>query len=130
MNIWIASLAFLGILWYTKTKASTAFLEQFMENLLTGAQHDLKNRYMQIDYSDTAQSANSEISKCKNCTLEELAILRKISNNPSITQTALAEAIGKSERTVKSRTVELQTKGFLRRKNGKRNGLWEILVEI
>ncbi len=110
--------------------STAVFLEQFMENLLTGAQHDLKNRYMHIDYSDADQSANTEISKCKNCTLEELAILREISNNPSITQKALAEAIGKSERTVKSRTVELQEKGLLRRRNGKRNGLWEILVKI
>ncbi len=110
--------------------STTVFLEQFMENLLTGTQHDLKNRYMHIDYSETAQSANSEISKCKNCTLEELAILREISNNPSITQKALAEAIGKSERTVKSRTVDLQDRGLLRRKNGKRNGRWEVLVEI
>lgn len=110
--------------------STTVFLEQFMENLLTGTQHDLKNRYMHIDYSETAQSANSGISKCKNCTLEELAILREISNNPSITQKALAEAIGKSERTVKSRTVDLQDRGLLRRKNGKRNGRWEVLVEI
>ncbi len=110
--------------------ATTVFLERFMENLLTGAQNNLKNRYMHIDYSEAAQSAKSEISKCKNCTLEELAILRVISKNPSITQKALAEAIGKSERTVKSRTVDLQEKGYLHRKNGKRNGLWEVLVEI
>ena len=110
--------------------STTIFLEQFMENLLTGAQHKLKNRYMHIDYSETAQSANPEISKCRNCTLEELALLREISNNPHITQKALAEAIGKSERTVKSRTVELQDKGLLRRKNGKRNGQWEVLVDV
>lgn len=110
--------------------STTMFLEQFMENLLTGAHHDLKNRYMHIDYSETSQSANSNISKCKNCTLEELAILREISNNPSITQKLLAEAIGKSERTVKSRTVDLQNRGLLRRKNGKRNGQWEVLVEV
>lgn len=110
--------------------ATTVYLGQFIENLLTGANHDLKNRYMHIDYTEKSQSATSEVSKCKNCTLEELAILRDISNNPSITQKALADAIGKSERTVKSRTVELQEKGLLRRKNGKRNGQWEVLVEI
>lgn len=110
--------------------ATTVYLGQFIENLLTGANHDLKNRYMHIDYTEKSQSAISEVSKCKNCTLEELAILKEISNNPSITQKALADAIGKSERTVKSRTVELQEKGLLRRKNGKRNGQWEVLVEI
>ena len=66
----------------------------------------------------------------QNCTLEELAILREISRNPSITQKELAAAIGKSERTVKTRTVELQNNGFLHRKSGKRNGQWEVLVEI
>lgn len=110
--------------------ATTVFLDQFIENLLIGASHDLKNRYMHIDYTEKSQSAISEVSKCKNCTLEELVILKEISNNPSITQKVLADAIGKSERTVKSRTVELQEKGLLRRKNGKRNGQWEVLVEI
>lgn len=110
--------------------ATTVFLEQFIENLLTDANHDLKNRYMHVDYTKNSQSANSEIPKCKNCTLEELAILKEIANNPSITQKSLAEAIGKSERTVKSRTIELQEKGLIRRKNGKRNGQWEVLVEI
>lgn len=110
--------------------ATTVFLEQFIENLLTGADHDLKNKYMHIDHTEKSQSAISEVSKCKNCTLEKLAILKEISNNHSITQKALADAIGRSERTVKSRTVELQEKGLLRRKNGKRNGQWEVLVEI
>ena len=105
-----------------------------MENLLTGAQHELKNRYMHIDYSEVpqsvTQSAKSNISKCQNCTLEELAILQAIAQNPSITQKELAATTGTSERTIKRRTVDLQAKGLLRRKNGKRNGLWEILVEI
>lgn len=101
-----------------------------MENLLTGAQHDLKNRYMHVDYSDAAQSAKADVSKCQNCTLEELAILQAIAQNPAITQRELAATTGTSERTIKRRTVDLQEKGLLRRKNGKRNGLWEILVEI
>ena len=110
------------------------FLERFMENLLTGAQHELKNRYMHIDYPETpqsaTQSANSEVSKCQNCTLEEFAILRAIAQKPAITQKELAIATGDSERTIKRRTVELQDRGLLRRKNGKRNGQWEVLVEV
>jgi DNA-binding Lrp family transcriptional regulator len=62
--------------------------------------------------------------------LEELAILRALDGDPSITQKQLAEKIGKSERTVKTRTVEMQEKGLIRRLNGKRNGTWEILIEI
>ena len=110
--------------------ATTEFLERFIENLLTGTDHELKNRYMHIEYTESAQSAKSDVSKCQNCTLEELALLREISKNPTVTQKELALAMGVSERTIKRRTVELQDKDFLRRKNGKRNGRWEVLVEI
>ena len=62
--------------------------------------------------------------------MEELAVLRMIAENPRITQKNLAAAMGKSERTMKSRTVALQEKGYIRRANGKRNGHWEVLVEV
>ena len=68
------------------------------------------------------------LSKCKKCTLEELAVLRIIQQNPSATQKQIAVAIGKSERTVKTITVNLSTKGTIVRRNGKRNGYWEILA--
>ena len=81
-----------------------------------------------MDYEKQAeiQSATGEAPKCNFCTLEELAILRAIAAEPTITQKKLATVIGKSERTIKSRTIELQEKGYLRRENGKRNGRWEL----
>lgn len=48
----------------------------------------------------------------------------------NITQKELALKVGKSERTIKKRTVELQEKGYIRRLNGKRNGRWEVLSEF
>ena len=116
--------------------ATSEFLEMFFENLLLDAQHELKNRYLHVDFrEDTViQSANDKISKCQNgtldCTLEELAVLRTIAANPSITQKELAAAIGKSERTIKRRMTDLQEKGYLRREGGKRSGRWEVLVKI
>ena len=59
--------------------------------------------------------------------MEELAILRLIAENQKITQKALAVGIGKSERTAKRLTVSLQEKGRIRRVNGRRNGVWELL---
>ena len=95
-----------------------------------GHQNELKNRFIHVDYKEQSaiQSAIEKDSKCKNCTLEELAILKELLNNPSITQKELARIIGKSERTIKTRTVEMQKKGLIRRENGKRNGRWEVLV--
>jgi len=98
--------------------------------LLLGYDNELKNRYLHVNYIEETQSANLDNSKCKNCTLEELAILKIISANPAVTQKELADQLGKSERTIKTRTVELQKKGYIRRTNGKRNGTWEVLLEI
>ena len=68
--------------------ATTEFLELFFENLLMNAGHELKNRYMHIDFQNESviQSAKIQKSKCKNCTLEELAIINELIRNPSITQ--------------------------------------------
>ena len=116
--------------------ATSEYLEKFFENLLLGTRHELKNRYLHVEYKADApiQSAATEATKCNNCTLdctlEELAVLRVIAANPMITQKNLAAAIGKSERTIKTRTVALQEKGYLRRANGKRSGHWEVLVKL
>ena len=83
-----------------------------------------------IDFLSEVQSANSDASKCNNCTLEELSILNEIKKNPSITQKALAKITGRSERTIKTKTVEMQEKGLIERVNGRRNGYWKILVDI
>lgn len=60
------------------------------------------------------------------CTLEEFAVLNFLREQPKATQKEIAAHIGKSERTVKTITVNLAEKGFIERKNGKRNGFWEI----
>ncbi len=104
-----------------------------------GTDYELKNRYMHVDYvteqdDNTNQSAMEEVSKGKfctlNCPLDELAILRLIVENPNITQKEIANKIGKSERTVKNRVASLKEKGYIQRLNGKRNGKWEILIDL
>lgn len=125
---------------------TTVFLERFFRNMLLGETTPLRNREMHLDWrsesesqnmdslsqsADAAvQSANSALPlppKCKYCTLEEIAVLRVIQQNPSATQKIIASEIGKSERTVKSITVRLTEQDILVRKNGKRNGYWEIV---
>ena len=94
----------------------------------TSGTHDLKNRFLNIDY-DKVQSANKSVSKCKNCTLEEMAIIRIMKDDPTATQKIIAALTGKSERWVKSKTVRMQEKGLIARENGKRNGKWVVLVD-
>ena len=112
--------------------STSIYLERFFENLLLGYRNELKNRYIHVDNKEQSASlsATENSPKCNNCTLEELAILRELQRNPSVTQKELAKIIGKSERTIKTRTVKMQEKGFIKRENGKRNGRWEVLIKL
>ena len=55
------------------------------------------------------------VSKCKNCTLEEQAIINILKVNPTTTQEEIAKQINKSPRTVKTRMMEMQEKGLIER---------------
>ena len=114
--------------------STTKFLEMFFSNLLLDTDHELKNRYMHVDYvaENDFQSAKNENPKCQfgtlDCTLEEFALLELIAKNPSITQQKLADISGKSLRTVKRLMRSIQDKNYIRRESGKRYGKWEVLV--
>lgn len=101
-----------------------SYLEKFFYNLLSNAKYGLKNRYTHVDY---VQSATSVDPKCKDCTLEEQAILNVIREDKFVKQEEITKIIGKSLRTVKTIMTKMQEKELITRKNGKRNGEWEIL---
>ena len=113
--------------------STTKFLEMFFGNLLLNTDHELKNRYMHVDYVDenNSQSIKTEIPKYHfdtlDCTLEELAILELVAKNPTIKQQEIVEATGKSIATVKRLMKSLQDKGYMRRESGKRYGKWEVM---
>ena len=103
----------------------------------------MKNRYLHLDYvpskdENEFQSAKMEIPKCQNDTLDgtlelildEVEILKRLIENPAITQKELAEELKKSLRTIKRDMAALKEKGYIRRLNGKRNGRWEVLVDV
>jgi fido (protein-threonine AMPylation protein) len=116
-------------------KVNSEFLMRFFGNLLLGENNSLKNREMLLDWQNKTnfQSAKTEengtpkSNVCTlNCTLEEHFVLEFLKNNPKATQKEMAAHIRKSERTVKTITTKKKQKGLLERKNGKRNGFWEI----
>ena len=100
---------------------STESLIEYKESFVT----KLKNRYTHIDY---IQEDNEEI-KPENYTLEEQAIINILKENSKVKQEEIAQQIGKSLRTVKSRMIEMQEKGLIKRKNGKRDGEWIINIK-
>ena len=88
-----------------------------------------------VDFADkcASQSISPKVSKYQfdtlNCSLEELAVLERIVQNPTIKQQELMSATGKSIATVKRLITSLQDKNYIRRENGKRYGKWEVLVK-
>ena len=90
---------------------------------------------MQIDFADksASQSISPKVSKYQfdtlKCSLEELAVLERIAQNPAIKQQELMSATGKSITTVKRIMKSLQDKNYIRRENGKRYGKWEVRVK-
>ena len=113
---------------------TTEFVERFLRNVIIGEHNELRNRDMLIGVSlpgSTVQSLNSVSPKSQfdtlNYTLEELAVLRTIEDNSKITQTEIAKSIKKSASTVKRITSTLVEKGIIIRRNGRRNGWWEII---
>lgn len=90
---------------------------------------------MHIDFADksTSKSISPKVSKYQfdtlNCSLEELAVLERVAQNPSIKQQELVSATGKSIAIVKRIITSSQDKNYIRRENGKRYGKWELLVK-
>lgn len=99
----------------------------------------LRNRELHLDWEPAdeqsaksgSQSANSALSlpsKCKDCTLEEIAVPRIIQQGPSAEQAFIAKEIRKSERTVKTITARLTEKGIIKRSKGKGSD-WVIIYD-
>lgn len=90
---------------------------------------------MHIDFADksVSQSISPKVPKYQidtlDCSLEELAVLERVAQNPSIKQQELVSATGKSIATVKRIMKSLQDKNYIRRENGKRYGKWELRVD-
>jgi len=111
---------------------NSEFLENFFRNLLMGEKNQLKNRYLIIREKDNFQSVKSNVQKAQidtlNCTLEEKALLDFFRKNPHMKQQEAADQLGKSLSTIKRLTAELIAKSLLERKDGKRNGFWEVKI--
>lgn len=106
--------------------ATDKYLMFFFRNLILGENHSLSNRELHIASQSIKETTPKSQFDTLNCTLEELAMLKAIKENPRITQEALKNTIHKSIATVKRLTISLQDKGILVRKNGKRDGYWEV----
>ena len=110
---------------YTKgIYINNEFLFRFLENLLLGKKHTLKNRAMHIHYSDTVKSSNDPV-KSLNGTVND-TVFTLIEDNNNITATEISEQLNISLRTVRRRIKELKNSHKLDRIGSDKTGYWKI----
>ena len=111
------------------TRTTAVFAIKYLRSFGFDIDNDLFEKHSW--YFNLSKGITADVSKSQfdtlNCSLEKLAILKAVGENLHITQEAFKTTFGKSISTVKRLTINLQKKGFLVRKNGKRDGYWEVL---
>lgn len=103
--------------------STNRFLEQFFRNLLMDETAELKNRELHIEFKSDVEVKNN--SGTVNGTVN--GTVKMIKENPKITLDELAEAIGKSRRTVARQIKQLQEDGVIRRVGSDKTGYWEVV---
>ena len=84
---------------------------------------------MHINYASDTPKCKKDNENCTlDCTLNELSVLKLLTEDGKMTQKQLAESIKKSERTIKTITASLEGKGYITRVNGKRFGYWKVNI--
>lgn len=116
--------------------ATNEFLNAFFENLLMGANHQLKNRYMHVDFNvfdkDEVKSITAAAPKYHDDTLDDTldaldkGLIDLLRDNPLLTQKSLALQLQVSVPTVKRHMQKLQERGLITREGGKRFRKWLV----
>ena len=105
---------------------NSVYLERFFRNLLLGENHDLKNRYIHIDYTRyMAQGDN--VNDNARLTANQQKIIDEVRKNPFVTQEELSECIGITLANINRNMKRLQEQALVRRVGADKNGYWEIL---
>ena len=84
------------------------------------------------ELDEGGKKGNDFLKDCtKDCTKElserQLLILNMVFLSATVTIPEIARKIGVSERTVKSDIADLQSKGFIKREGGRKEGRWVII---
>ena len=109
---------------------NSVYLERFFRNLLLGENHDLKNRYIHIDYTRymaQGDNVNDNVNDNARLTANQQKIIDEVRKNPFVTQEELSECIGITLANINRNMKRLQEQAFVRRVGADKNGYWEIL---
>lgn len=111
-------------------------LERFMNFAVFGIHSDLRNRTLHIRWegakpqNDVAKRQNDvlETSLSKTLSLKEMAVIRQVQDNPTISITSIAANTRLSKSTIDRIIRILKEKGLLTRTGAKNNATWVVNI--
>jgi predicted HTH transcriptional regulator len=113
---------------YRKTTQDTTQLTNQLEKTILSNQSDRVNANLDANM-DSNLSKNEMLEKLSaKLNSKEQVVLKTLEKEPTLTQTALSERTNISLGTIRRILPDLQKKGILRRKDGRRFGYWEIVI--
>ncbi len=108
--------------------ATNEFLLRFLENLLLGENHILKNREMHVQFvepvNDPVKVENDPVNNLVNG-----SILQHLKQNPKANYRELADKTRNSTATIKRHIQELKKMGIIERIGSDKAGYWKIITQ-
>lgn len=105
----------------TDIHATNEFLLRFIENLLLGQNHILKNRHIHIHYTNLGKKSSEKKEKSSE------KIVQLIKNSAKITIRELAQRLNILTRAVERNISKLKIGGTIERIGSDKAGYWEIV---
>ena len=109
---------------------NTAYLENFLGNLLLGESNELKNRFCHVRYSEPISGDTGSQKKFTQKEKSSQKIIELMKENASITTQKMADFLGISRRAVAKQIAILQEKGLVRHVGPDKGGHWEVTERV
>lgn len=118
-----------------------SYLERFFENLLCGTRHELRNRYLHLDWAEWQSAAQGEVGTTQETvrtaqetegTTQEVSdstrsqILKLLMVNPKTTARQIADELGISFDGVRYHLARLSKEGAIRHEGPRKGGHWVV----
>ena len=105
--------------------ATEKYVVRFLENLLLGENHILKNRELHINFAENVGVKYVNVGVNVGVKKD---ILNFLTENPNLTAQELATKLSKTTRTIERNIKELREKGIITRLGSDKTGSWQINV--
>lgn len=106
--------------------STNKYLILFFENLMVNKNHELKNRYLHMDYEAKMDNVNVGVNVGVKLTKKEQEVLAAIQKDNAVTAASIANQCQVTTRTIERAIKSLKEKGLIERVGSDKTGHWII----